>query len=125
MRIHIDEERIQKMFDNKKTGEGLDAMMKMLPHMEAIIQSEDFAKLKERMKNNKELTFSDIMGDAFTVIAMKNRAALYGIVGAAMDKTPEEVAAQPLEDTLNAFRGVVGSRTLDFFIFCARMVARL
>lgn len=113
------------MFDNKKTGEGLDAMMKMLPHMEAIIQSEDFAKLKERMKNNKELTFSDVMGDAFAVIAMKNRAALYGIVGAAMDKTPEEVAAQPLEDTLNAFRGVVGSRTLDFFTFCARMVARL
>ena len=125
MRIHIDEERIQKMFDNKKTGEGLDAMMKMLPHMEAIIQSEDFAKLKERMRNDKDLTFADVMGDAFAVIAMKNRAAMYGIVGAVMDKTPEEVAAQPLEDTLNAFRGVMGSKTLDFFTFCARMVARL
>lgn len=113
------------MFDNMKTGEGLDAMMKMLPHMDAIIQSEDFAKLKERMKNDKDLTFADVMGDAFAVIAMKNRAAMYGIVGAVMDKTPEEVAAQPLEDTLNAFRGVMGSKTLDFFTFCARMVARL
>lgn len=107
------------------SDEGLDMLAKILPHLDAIIHDADYDQLKDRMKADKELTLSDIMGEAYTVIAMKNRPALYGIVGAVMGKTEKEVAAQPLEETLSVFQGVMGSRVLDFFIFCARTAVRL
>lgn len=71
------------------------------------------------------LTVSDIMGDAFSAVAVKNRPALYGIVSAMTGKTAEEIDAQPVEDTLEAFRGAMGAQTLDFFSFCARLAVRL
>lgn len=112
-------------FSGVSSDDGLDMLAKILPHLDAIIHDADYDQLKERIKANKDLTMSDIMGEAYTVIAMKNRPALYGIVGAVTGKTEKEVAEQPLEETLSVFQGVMGSKVLDFFIFCARMAVRL
>lgn len=110
----------------KPTGIALDAMAAMLPHMETLLQSDDYRALKERVqREGANLTVSDIMGDAFSAVAVKNRPALYGIVSAMTGKTVEEIDAQPVEETLEAFRGAMGSQVLDFFSFCARLAVRL
>lgn len=113
------------MIEKRKTDEGLDLLAKILPYLDTILHDDEYSRLKDRVKDNKNLTLSDIMGDAYMVIAMKNRPALYGIVGAVMGKEPAEVAAQPLEETLKVFQGVMGSKVLDFFIFCARTAVKL
>lgn len=107
------------------TGRGLDAMAAMLPHMEAILHDESFNRVKDRMRNDSSLTLADVMGEAYAVIATKNRGALYGIVAAVTGKTVDEVSEMPLEETLSVFQGAMGSKVLVFFIFCARMVVRL
>lgn len=110
----------------KPTGIALDAMEAMLPHMETILHDADYRALKERVqREGANLTVSDIMGDAFSAVAVKNRPALYGIVAAVTGKTVEEIDAQPVEETLEAFRGAMGSQVLDFFSFCARLAVRL
>lgn len=110
----------------KPTGIALDEMAAMLPHMETLLHSEDYRALKERVqREGANLTVSDIMGDAFSAVAVKNRPALYGIVSAVTGKTVEEIDAQPVEETLEAFRGAMGSQVLDFFSFCARLAVRL
>ena len=110
----------------KPTGIALDAMAAMLPHMETLLHSDDYRALKERVqREGANLTVSDIMGDAFSAVAVKNRPALYGIVAAVTGKTVEEIDAEPVEETLDAFRGAMGSQVLDFFSFCARLAVRL
>ena len=110
----------------KPTGIALDEMAAMLPHMETLLHSDDYRALKERVqREGANLTVSDIMGDAFSAVAVKNRPALYGIVAAVTGKTVEEIDAEPVEETLDAFRGAMGSQVLDFFSFCARLAVRL
>lgn len=110
----------------KPTGIALDEMAAMLPHMATLLHSADYRALKERvLREGANLTVSDIMGDAFSAVAVKNRPALYGIVAAVTGKTAEEIDAQPVEETLDAFRGAMGSQVLDFFSFCARLAVRL
>lgn len=110
----------------KPTGIALDEMAAMLPHMETLLHSTDYRALKERVqREGANLTVSDIMGDAFSAVAVKNRPSLYGIVAAVTGKTVEEIDAQPVEETLEVFRGAMGSQVLDFFSFCARLAVRL
>ena len=114
-----------EIFKKISSDKGLDMLADILPHLETILNDVDYMRLKSRVKANKELTMMDIMGEAYTAIAMKNRSALYGIVSAVTGKEPREVAEQPLEDTLSVFQGVIGSNVLDFFIFCARTAVRM
>ena len=65
------------------SDDGLNLLAKVLPYIDDILHDDDYNRLKERMKSNKELTMSDIMADAYNVIAMKKRGSLYGIVAAA------------------------------------------
>lgn len=114
------------MIDHKPTGIALDEMAAMLPHMETLLHSVDYRALKERVqREGANLTVSDIMGDAFSAVAVKNRPSLYGIVAAVTGKTVEEIDEMPVEETLEAFRGAMGSQVLDFFSFCARLAVRL
>lgn len=113
------------MFEKKRTDEGLDLLAKVLPYLDTLLHDDGYNRLKDRMKFNKELKMSDIMSDAYDVIAMKNRDVLYGIVSAVTGKEPQEIAQQPLEETLAVFQGVMGSSVINFFIFCARTAARL
>ena len=115
-----------ELMSKKPTGIALDEMAAMLPHMETLLHSDDYRALKERVqREGANLTVSDIMGDAFSAVAVKNRPALYGIVAAVTGKTVEEIDAEPVEETLDAFRGAMGSQVLDFFSFCARLAVRL
>ncbi len=109
----------------KSTDDGLDMLAAMIPHVDAILHDEEFNRLRSRVKNDGSLTLADVMQDAFRVFAVRNRTALLGVVAAATGKTPDEVAAQPLEETLAVFQGAMGSRVLDFFTYCARLVARM
>lgn len=97
----------------------------MIPHFDALLHDEELNRLRSRVKDDASLTLADIMPDAFHVFAVRNRPALLGIAAAATGKSPEEVAAQPLEETLTAFEGAMGSKVLDFFTYCARLAARL
>ena len=109
----------------KNTGVGLDMMMKILPHVEDIINDPEYKEIKAKIKTNKETTIGDLMGEAFPLIAVKKRAALYGIVGAITGKTPEEIDAQPLNETLDVFIGATGSDILGFFTYCARLIVKM
>ena len=115
-----------ELMSKKPTGIALDEMAAMLPHMETLLHSDDYRALKERVqREGANLTVSDILCDSFSAVAVKNRPALYGIVAAVTGKTVEEIDAQPVEETLEAFRGSMGSQVLDFFSFCARLAVRL
>ena len=115
-----------ELMSKQPTGIALDEMAAMLPHMETLLHSDDYRALKERVqREGASLTIADVLGDAFCAVAVKNRPALYGIVAAVTGKTVEEIDAQPIEETLEAFRGAMGAQTLDFFSFCARLAVRL
>lgn len=115
-----------ELMSKKPTGIALDEMAAMLPHMETLLHSDDYRALKERVqREGASLTVADVVCDAFSAVAVKNRPALYGIVAAVTGKTVEEVDAMPVEETLEAFRGAMGSQVLDFFSFCARLAVRL
>lgn len=117
--------RMSDILANKTTTDGLDMLAAMLPHLDTILHDEEFNRIRSRVKDDASLTLADVMSDAFHVFAVKNRPAMLGIVSAATGKTPDQVAAQPLEETLTVFQGVMGARTLDFFTYCARLAARM
>ena len=113
------------ILSHKNTGAGLDAMEAMLPHIQTIIKDPEFERYQTTVKSKEKTSVIDLSQQAFTVIASKNRAALYGIVSAVTGKTPEEIDAQPLEETLSVFQGAMGSDVLSFFTFCAVTAARM
>ena len=113
------------MLKTKKTGAGLDAMAAMLPHIDAILSDPEYRRIKDRIKEEKSMTLVELSSQVFPVIAVKNRPALYGIVSAVTGKTPEEIDAQPLDETLAVFEGALGSDILGFFGYCARLAARM
>lgn len=108
-----------------ESGKALDALGKMVPHLETILNDPDYIHIKDKMKSNAEMTAKDIMFDAFVVVAMKNRRALYGIVSAATGKTEKEVEEQPLEETIAALEWATGNAVIGFFTFFALMAAKL
>jgi hypothetical protein len=110
---------------NMQSGKALDVLGKILPHMEAILSDPEYIRIKERMQADKELTTKDIIGDAFMAIAMKNRKAVYGIVGAVTGKTEKEVEEQPLIETIAVLKGATGNEVLGFFTFFALMAVRM
>ena len=114
-----------KNFRANSTGVGLDLMMEMLPYVESIVMDPDFDKMKKRIKNEKDVTLAELMGDSFPMVAQKKRKEMYGIVSAATGKTIEEIDKQPLHETLTVFMDVMGSDVLNFFIYSARLVARM
>lgn len=113
------------MLKTKNTGAGLDAMAAMLPHIEAILCDPEYRRIRDRMREDKSTTLGELSSQVFPVIAVKNRPALYGIVGAVTGKTPEEIDAQPLCQTLAVFEGALGSDILGFFGYCAHLAARM
>ena len=110
---------------NMQSGKALDALGKILPHMDAILTDPEYIRIKEKMQADKELTTKDIMGDAFMAIAMKNRKAVYGIVGAVTGKSEKEVEEQPFGETIAVLKDATGNEVLGFFTFFALMAARM
>ena len=109
----------------KTTGAGLDAMLAMLPHIDAILNDPEYRRIKEKVKNDKSATLGELSSQVFPIIAAKNRPALYGVVGAVTGKTAQEIDAQPLEETMAVFESALGSDILGFFAYCARLAARM
>ena len=106
------------------SGKALDMLGKLMPYIDTIINDDDYNRIRERVKSEKDTMLMDIMFDAYAAIAMKNRNALLGIVSIVTEKTIQEVEEQPIEETISVFQNVMGSNILDFFTSCARMVVR-
>lgn len=114
-----------KSFMANSTGVGLDMMMEMLPYVESIVMDPDFDKMKKRIKGEKDVTLAELMADSFPMIAQKKRKEMYGIVSAVTGKTIDEIDKQPIRETLTIFMDVMGNDVLNFFIYSARLVARM
>lgn len=113
------------MLDKMPAGQGLDVMAAILPHLTAILKDDEFGRIQADVSKDSARKVNEVSQDVFPVIACKHRADVFAIVASVMDKTVAEVEAMPLEEALSVFRGVIGSRCLDFFTFCARMVAKM
>ena len=113
------------ILSQKNTGAGLDAMEAMLPHIQTIISDPSYVNYQQTIRDKENVSVIDLSQKAFALIASKNRPALYGIVSAVTGKTPEEIDAQPLEETLSVFQGATGGGILSFFKYCAVLAARM
>ena len=112
-------------FRSNSTGIALDAMLEMLPYVESIITDPDFSEMKKRIKREDGVTFAELIGDSFPMFAKKRRNEMYGIVAAVTGKTIDEIDKQPIHETLAVFSDVMGSDVLSFFIYSARLVAKM
>ena len=113
------------MPNKMNTQEGFEMMATMLPHIDALVHSKELDAIRKKIKANKDLILSDIMCEASSAVAISNRAALFGIVSAVTGKSEKEIAGQPLEDTLDAFKTAMSGPVMDFFVYCARLAARM
>lgn len=111
----------QNTLARKPAAVGLDAMMKMLPHMEMIMSDPELHALGERSKADAGRTLGAISQEAVPLIAGKHRKELFAIAAAVTGQTPEEAETMPLEDALAVFQGALGGEVLGFFAFCARL----
>lgn len=120
------DEKATNILTQKGTGAALDAMMDMLPYVQEIVSDPEFTDYKKTINDKKSgVTLMDMSKDAFNLIASKHRRALYGIVAAVTGQSAEEIDAQPLRQTMEVFQGATGSEIINFFAYCAFLVARM
>lgn len=98
-----------------KTDKGLDMMVKCLPDIEAL-QNSDYAK-----KCKEEGKPVDVVG----LLAGPSREHLYNIIAAATEKTVDEVKEQELSETFKAVGECMNGGFYGFFILLQRMASTM
>lgn len=111
----------QNTLTKRPASVGLDAMLAMLPHMQAIMSDPELHALGERSKADAGRTLGAISQEAVPLIAGKHRKEMFAIAAAVTGQTAEEVETMPLEDVLTVFQGALGGEVLGFFAFCGRL----
>lgn len=117
----MNRQNTQNTLTKRPASVGLDAMLAMLPHMEAIMSDPELHALGERSKADAGRTLGAISQEAVPLIAGKHRKEMFAIAAAVTGQTAEEVETMPLEDVLTVFQGALGGEVLGFFAFCARL----
>lgn len=102
-----------------KTQDAFEAMVKMLPHVTAIIEDADIAAEKERIKA-KESTGAQTFGALMPLVLARHGGDMIAIVAAASGVTEKEVGEMPLAQMRDAF-DAAWKDILDFFPLCLRL----
>lgn len=102
-----------------KTEQAFEAMVKMLPHVTAILEDADLAAEKEKIKN-KKATGAQAFGAVMPIVLTRHGGDMIAIVAAACCMEEKDVREMPLCDMQAAFDGA-WKDVLDFFPSCLRL----
>ena len=103
-----------------KTQDAFEAMVKMLPHVTAILEDADIAAEKEKIKN-KEVTGAQTFGSLMPLVLAKHGEDMVAIVAAASGMSVHDAKAMPFSEMREAF-DKAWKDILDFFPLCLRLV---
>ena len=108
------------------TEKAFECMVRMVPYVVEIMSDPAVAEAKAKLKEKDgELTGGDFMLAMYPLLMRDHAEALCGIVAAMSEKTPDEVKAQPLGETLAALGAGITKELFDFFPFAVRLVASM
>lgn len=103
-----------------KTEAAFDAMLKMLPHVTAILEDADMTTEKEKIKS-KETTGAQAFGSVIPLVLGKHGSDMIAIVAAVSGMEEKDVRELPLQE-MRAIFDDAWKDVVDFFPLCLRMV---
>lgn len=103
-----------------KTADAFEAMVKMLPHVTAIIEDADMAAEKEKVKN-KQVSGAQTFGAVIPLVLGRHGDDMIAIVAYATGNTVQDVRDMPVLEMRAAF-DEAWKDVLDFFPLCLRLV---
>lgn len=103
-----------------KTAEAFEAMVKMLPHVTAILDDADISAEKAMVKAKKH-TASETFNVVMPLVLCRHGDDMIAITAAASGMSEDEVRELPLAEMQAAF-DAAWKDVLDFFPSCIRMV---
>lgn len=104
------------------TEQAFDVMVRIEPHLAAILGDEEVVKRKRAMKDG-EHTGADMLRGLFPLMLQKHGDDLIEIVAALSGKTTAQVRTQSIADTREVISDNFIQEMFDFFTLSLRMVA--
>lgn len=110
------------------TDKALDVMCELTPYVTEIVTDDViFSKLQEGIDGEKANTLAAkiaVLGKVISSLLPRllkdKRHCVYGIIGIMCEKPVEEIAAQPLTETVKQAKEIFADKELlDFFRSCA------
>lgn len=103
-----------------KTQDAFEAMVKMLPHVTAILEDSDIVAEKEKIKN-KTASGGQSFGAILPLVLGRHADDIFCIVAAASGMAEKDIREMPLAEMKVLF-DEVWKDILDFFPLCLRLV---
>ncbi len=102
------------------TEAAFEAMVKMLPHVTAILEDADLAAQKEKIKA-KTSTGAQTFGAVIPLVLGRHGGDMIAIVAAASNMEEKTVREMPMQEMRELF-DAAWKDVLDFFPLCLRLV---
>lgn len=103
-----------------KTQDAFEAMVRMLPHVTAILEDADIVAEKEKIKN-KTASGAQSFNAIMPLVIARHGEDMIAIVAAASGRDVRAVKDMPLQEMREAF-DEAWKDVLDFFPLCLRLV---
>ncbi|RKJ40208.1 hypothetical protein D7X94_08660 [Acutalibacter sp. 1XD8-33] len=105
------------------TDGAMDALCRLTPYITHITTDQEFVAAIGKVVNLEEVNLygqyvliMDRLGEAIPILLNTHRADVYGILSVLNEKTPQEIAAQPVRETFSQLREVFqDEELLGFF----------
>lgn len=104
------------------TDKAFECMARMVPYVAEIERDPEIAAAKEALREKGDVSTGDVIEAVMPMMLGKHQKAMFGILGALEDKTPEEIAQQPYAATIAAIKGDMTKDFFDFLPFAYRLV---
>lgn len=101
-----------------------ETMAKALPFAAELLDSTALKDFKDTMRGKKQdddVSTGEMMQQLLPIFLTEKRDVLFGLFGALIGKTAEEVADQEWSETAQLMRSQILNDLFDFFIFSLRM----
>lgn len=98
-----------------------EAMEKAIPYAAELMECKAVKDFKREIRLNKDITNGEMFSALMPVFLSEKRDAVFGLLGAISEKTAEEIAEQPWEETRKLMSSPIIADMYDFFIFSLRM----
>lgn len=105
------------------TEKAFDQMLKIAPHIAAILDDADAADIISEVRETKgNKPAGETMKAIIPLFAGKHREDLYAIVAHLSDMQVEDVREQPIAKTIKSLQTMLLQESIIFFMTCMQMI---
>ena len=106
-----------------KTALAFEQMSRALPYVAELLNDDAVVDAKRMMKTHAdgEALNGNLLTSLLPTFLTRNPRAVYGLLGAIVDKTPEEIAEQEWAETVKLLNAPILDDVMRLFIFAVRM----